>query len=123
MRIVSSRWLWVAGLLAAFGGCHQPVRKCPCCCAPPSGERLKPVPSPSVMPLGSPQAMPRIPSEAVAPVSASPKRVAERPAPKPDRPQAQQVEYKAVAGPSLAHAPDHSWLVGRLERDETTHRW
>jgi len=67
--------------------------------------------------------MPNHLPEAIAPVSSLPKCDVMRPAPKPVQPQASQVEYKPVAGPSLAHAPDHSWLVGRLERDEAKDHW
>jgi hypothetical protein len=63
--------------------------------------------------------MPSIPSEVVAPMSAT----AGRAATKQDRPQVRLVGYQAAARPSLGHAPDHSWLVGRLERDEATDRW
>lgn len=109
MRRLSSRWLLVAGLVATMGGCRH--ADCPCSggpagCAP-------------IVPAKGPQPMPSIPMEAVVPVAAV-KAVARRSASKQQP--VQHVEYRAVA-PSLGHAPDHSWLVGRLERDEAADRW
>lgn len=121
MRLSSSRWLLVTGLLAALGGCHQAEKQC--CCEPVSNERLKPVPTPDVLPLERPRTMPSHLPAVTAPVSAPPKYVVTSPVPKPVRPQAPQVENKAVVGPRLSHAPDHSWLVGRLERDEAKNHW
>ena len=100
MRRISSRWLLVGGLLTAMGGCRHV--DCPC-----SG---KPAAS---APVAS-QVMPSIPLEAAVPVAAS-KQVAKQEA-------VQQVEYRAAV-PNLGHALDHSWLIGRLERDEAADRW
>jgi hypothetical protein len=109
MRRISSRWLLGAGLLVAMGGCRHVE-------SPSSGE---PAASAPIAPEAGWQPMPSIPLEAAVPV-ATPKQVAKRPAPKQEP--VQQVEYRAAV-PNLGHAPDHSWLVGRLERDEAKDRW
>ena len=105
MRRTSSRWLLVAGLLAAMGGCRHLDRE--------------PAASAPVAPEAGPISMPTIPLESATLVWA-PKKIARRPAPKQEP--VQQVEYRAAVS-SLGHAPDHSWLVGRLERDEAKDRW
>ena len=46
-----------------------------------------------------------------------------RTAPKSETPQVQQVEFQAPAPSGFGHAPDHSWLAGRLERDGANDHW
>ena len=128
MRRISSRWLMAAGLFAAMGGCRHLE-------SPGSGEPAALAP---VAPKAGLQPMPSIPMESATSVwapkqvapnqeavhqveyRAVPKKLARRPAPKQEP--VQQVEYRAVVS-SLGHAPDHGWLVGRLERDEAKDRW
>jgi hypothetical protein len=94
----------VAGLLAAMGGCRHIDRE-PAALAP-------------VAPEAGPISMPTIPLEKASFVWA-PKKPERR---SPKQEPVQQVEYRAAVS-SLGYAPDHSWLVGRLERDEANDRW
>ena len=62
-------------------------------------------------------------SEAPVPATDSLKRIAKQTEPQQDRPQVQPAEFQPAVAPNLGHAPDHHWLVGRLEQEEQSKRW
>ncbi len=122
MRVRSSRWLLMTGVLVVIGGCRHTDR-CSTACKPTCCEGAKPTTTLPIMPRVLPQPIPNKVSESVIPVEGTSKPIALRPALKQERIPVQQVENKAPETPSLGHAPNHRWLVGKLERDVATECW
>ena len=122
MRATSSRWLLMTGFLVVIGGC-QHTDRCKCPCKPTCCERANPTAAPPIMPRADSQPMPGKASETFIPVQGPSNRIARRDAPKQERTQVQKVEYQGSTTPGLGHAPNHHWLVGKLERNEATECW